>query len=423
MRQLKIVFLFEFMGYTKSKSFIITTVILALLAMALPTIPTIWGLVSTAGYDDSNQAVIVDTVRVHNPEMLAVYFPDYEFVFMDEAAPALAGLEDGTFAWVLEVSGPTVHIPSMTLGSFGLQGNAAGYIRELYRRDILDYYSLPADVVDDFFGLEVSVELRALGGVADLFVRDYAFAYVLIILLYITLVMYGQFITTSVVTEKSSKAMEILITAAKPLYLMFGKVLGVTAAGLLQLIVLIGAGVASFIFNAIFWVGLFFDGAGITQDAAIEAELLQMMMAPVDTFIFVYLVVFFLLGFLLYAFIYAAMASMASRVEDANTVQSIPIMLLVVGIIVTMIGLGNPGAGFITVLSYVPFFAPMLMLMRYIMGTVGHGGVMLSILLLALTMVFMGYLSAKIYRVGVLMYGKPPKFMEVVRTLFAADVG
>ena len=447
MNQFKVVFMFEFMGYMKNKSFIISTVVLAVVAMALPTIPTVWGIISTGRYTDMNQAVLVDTVRNHDNELLAIYFPDYEFTFLNEIESALTGLEDGTFSWVLEMqanpasqtspevssatSSPILHVSSMNLASFGLQNDVAAYVRELYRRDILFYYNMPSNVVDDFFDMTVYVELKAAGGATDMFFRDYIFAYGLVFMLYIALTMYGQFITTSVVTEKSSKAMEILITAAKPLYLMFGKVLGVTTAGLVQLIILLGAGAISFTINGMFWVGLFFDGAmdgsGINGNGingtGMESELMQMMMSPVDPMIFVYMLLFFLLGFLLYAFIYASLASTATRIEDVNTVQSIPIILLLAGFFASMFGLGNPGTGFITVLSYVPFFSPMLMLIRYTMGTVGHGGVMISILILIVSIVLMGYLSAKIYRLGVLMYGKPPKMLEVIKMLWTADVG
>ena len=406
--QFKTVFLFEFLGCVKGKGFIIGTIALVLMAIILPTIPTIWGLLSS-DRPGHGQAAIVGPEYVHDTALLAEYFPDYEIMFVDDRLIALEDLEAGNLSWVLY--GYTLYVPSITTGSFMLQGNIRAYFREAYRRDILSYWNLPEPVINDFFDLDIEVELSAMGGVADMFFRDMIFAYILVFLLYLAISMYGQFITTSVVTEKSSKAMEILITAVRPLYLMFGKVLGVTAAGFGQMVILSAAGIVSFMINAAFW------------ELETSPEAMQMLLAaPPDPMIFVYMSVFFLFGFLFYAFIYAALASVANRIEDVNSVQMVPIMLLMIGFFASMMGLNNPGATFLTVLSYIPFFSPIVMLMRFIMGAAGHVEVLISIALLAAGTVFMGYLSAKIYRVGVLMYGKPPKVMDIVKILFTADV-
>ena len=423
MKQFKIVFLFELMGHLKSKAYIITTVVLALFVMALPLIPTIWGLIN-ARPDELDTAVIIDTERFHDVVLLAEHFPGYQITFMDDIAAALEGVQDGTIAWVLEMDSPgsdtpVLHVLSIRLGSFNLQGSAQGYIREIYRRDILEYWGLSRNVIDDIFDVDLTVELSSAAGAAEMFLRDYIFAYGLAFMLYIAIVSYGGLISTSVVTEKSSKAMEILITAVKPLYLMFGKVLGVTVAGLLQMVILIAATTGSFIINGLFWVGLFLGGG---ESGEVDPALMQMIAAPLDPLIFVYFILFFILGFLIYAFIYASLASTVSRMEDANSMQMIPVMLLMAALFVTMFGLGNPGAGFITVLSYVPFLTPMLMLMRYTMGVAGHMEIWISIAFLVITVIALGYISAKIYRAGVLMYGKTPKVMEIIRLLFAADV-
>ena len=422
MEKFKVIFIFEFMGYMKSKGFIIATILFAFAALLLPTIPTIWGTINLSRERD-NRAVIIDSEHNHNADLLNIYFPDVSFIFRDDLYNALSGLENGDYEWVLQPISRDLHVPTMNIASLGLQSTVSSYLREVYRREIFISYGLSANVVDDFLDMTIPVDLMAQGGATDLFMRDYFFAYGLIFLLYIMLTLYCQFITTSVVTEKSSKAMEILITAAKPLYLIFGKVIGVTAAGMFQMAIILTATIISFIVNGMFWVALFFDGGAlIYEDAAIDPQLLEILMAPVDPFILIYFALFFLLGFLMYAFIYAALASTASRIEDVSTVQTIPMLLLLAGFFATMFGLGNSGAGFIVVLSYVPFFSPMLMLMRYTMGTVGHGGVIISIIVLFLSTIFMGYLSAKLYRIGVLMYGNPPKVMSIIKMLLVADV-
>lgn len=231
--------------------------------------------------------------------------------------------------------------------------------------------------------------------------QSFLYAYILLMFLYIAVNLYGQLVATSVATEKSSRAMELLISSAKPLNFMFGKILGAGFAGLTQLVAIMGVALGFFKINENGWskypiVGSLFD-------------------MPIDIFLFTLL--FFILGYFLYAFIYGAVGSLVSRIEDINTSVLPVTFLYMIAFFIAMASLFNPNGTLIKVTSYIPFFAPMCMFLRICMTTVPFWEILISVTLLIATIILIGYIAAKIYRVGVLMYGKPPKIKELLSVI------
>ena len=134
--------------------------------------------------------------------------------------------------------------------------------------------------------------------------------------------------------------------------------------------------------------------------------------------ILLYTILFFVLGFLLYAFLYGALASLASRLEDINTLVMPVSFLMIIAFLVSIFSmLGDVDSVLMRVASFVPFTSPMAMFTRICMGSVAPWEVVLSVALLVGSTIGIGYLAAAIYRVGVLMYGKPPKLMALVRAV------
>lgn len=239
----------------------------------------------------------------------------------------------------------------------------------------------------------------------DLVVQSTILVYVLLILLYITLLMYGIQVAMGVVEEKSSRVMEILITAVRPIELLAGKVLGVGLAGLTQTAVWIGSGLLISAFGGA--VGSIFGGIGLDVAAIPATTLLSFLL-------------FFILGYLLFAAMYAALGSLVNKVEDVNNVTS-PLTIVMVGVyLVAIFSLSNPDAEFVRALSFVPFFTPMLMFIRVALGSVEIWEFLLATALLALSAYLLTWLAAKIYRVGVLLYGKRPSLREIARLLRTA---
>ena len=226
--------------------------------------------------------------------------------------------------------------------------------------------------------------------------------YVMLFLLYMTVLMYGQMIATEVATEKSSRVMEILISSASPITHMFAKIIGVGLLGLTQIAVFLIAGYA-FIANRMNELsGEFFEGFGFSSTSAS---------------VYFYAVLFFVLGYFLYATISTMLGSLVSRVEDVQQLIMPVIFLVMIAFFIAMFGLGVPEATFITVTSFIPFFSPMIMFLRVGMLDVPIWQVALSIALLLGTIYIFAVIGARIYRGGVLMYGGSRSLKDIKNAL------
>jgi ABC-2 type transport system permease protein len=231
--------------------------------------------------------------------------------------------------------------------------------------------------------------------------QAYLYTYFLLMLLYMTVMLYGQMVATSVAAEKSNRAMEMLITSANPMSLMFGKVIGSGLAGLLQ--------IGVFVLSA-------FGFYQLNADSYREIPMVRSAFEMPPEILF-NTILFYLLGYFMYAFLYGALGSLASRTEDINTSIMPIVMIFVAAMMLSIFGMLTPDAPYMMVVSMIPFFSPMVMFVRICMTEVPLYQVLISIALMLLTIAGLGWLSARIYRIGILMYGKPPRFGELVRIL------
>ena len=227
-------------------------------------------------------------------------------------------------------------------------------------------------------------------------------AITLVMLLYMSLLMYGIITMRSVLEEKTTRTMEVLISAVRPFELLAGKILGVAAVAFTQFLI---------------WATTF--GAVISYGAAMSAGApgspLSGMRMPVSVFIFAG--IYFIGGYFLYSSMYAAIGAACSNEQDAQQLQWPCTMPLVFSVVMFSAVLANPASRSSVILSEIPFFAPILMTLRIAIQTPPAWQIALSIALLAATVVVMIYASARIYRVGVLMYGKRPNLPEMLRWL------
>ncbi len=236
--------------------------------------------------------------------------------------------------------------------------------------------------------------------------QNFFYTYIMIFALYMVILLYGQMVATNVATEKSSRAMELLITSAKPVAMMFGKVIASCIAGLLQLTAIFGSALLFYKMNTSYW-----------GDNAIVKSIFDM---PVD--LLLYMLLFFVLGFFIYAFMYGAVGSTVSRMEDVN-VSVMPItMLFVIAFMVVMFSMSSGDVDNIVmkICSYIPFTSPMAMFTRLAMSTVAPIKIIISIAILIISTIGVGILSSKIYRVGVLLYGTKPNLISLIKSLRSA---
>lgn len=229
--------------------------------------------------------------------------------------------------------------------------------------------------------------------------RDTFFAaYFMIMLLYISILSYGGLVASSVAAEKSSRVMELLITSVRPIWLLFGKIIGVGLVGMTQF--------------AIFALNVFIFTRFIPIES-INLGGMTLNFSSISFPTFISLMVFFLLGYFLYATIYAALGSLANKSEDISMVTILPVFLIIISFFGAMYSSIYPDTSLARVLSFIPISSPMVMFARMCVSEVPIVETLLAILLLVFAIAFVGWVSAKIYRVGVLLYGKMPTFKEV----------
>ena len=218
------------------------------------------------------------------------------------------------------------------------------------------------------------------------------------------LLLYGQMVATNLATEKSSRAMEVLITSAKPVSMMFGKVIASCLAGLIQLVAVFGAALLCFNINKSYW-----------GDNMIINSIFDMPLS-----LFGFMLIFFVLGFFIYAFLYGAIGSTASKLEDINTSVMPITMLFIVAFFIVMFSFasGDVDTTLMKVCSYIPFTSPMAMFTRIAMSTVPWYEIVISIAILIASVIGVGVISAKIYRVGDLLYGTTQKIGSIIKTVF-----
>lgn len=230
-------------------------------------------------------------------------------------------------------------------------------------------------------------------------------AYILAVILYMVITLYGVAVMRSVVTEKTSRVMEMMVAAVRPRALMAGKILGVGGAGMIQISVWLGMGALMLAYRGEL-LGMF----GITGGG--EGALPPLAFAEVAV-----VLLYFVLGFFFYSAMYAAVGAMVSSEQDTQQVQMPVTMLMVVGVLCLQVVSNAPRGTAAMVMSNVPFWSPMLMPMRYVLGGATLGEVAISLAILLATTVLVVRAAGKIYRVGVLMYGKRPGLRELVRWL------
>jgi ABC-2 type transport system permease protein len=203
-------------------------------------------------------------------------------------------------------------------------------------------------------------------------------------------------ISKSIIEEKGSRVIEVLLSAVTPRELMWGKLIGVGLAGLTQL----GA-----------WaiIGIAIAGTAAT---GVVAQLASFHIEPA---VFVYLVVFFVLGFMLFSSLFMTVGSVCTTDQDAQQLQGLITLPMIVPILCLMLLLQNPNSPLAVVLSLIPMFAPMILLARIILLQPPLWQILLSMaLILGAVYLTMGF-AARIFRVGILMYGKRPSLREIVR--------
>jgi len=228
-------------------------------------------------------------------------------------------------------------------------------------------------------------------------------AIALVVLLYTALLMYGIITMRSVLEEKTTRTMEVLISAVRPFELLAGKILGVALAAFTQFAIWMISTALLFSYGTL-------AALGMGQGSAMSGVHIPISLV-------LYAGIFFIGGYFLYSSMFAAIGAACSNEQDAQQLQWIAMAPLVFCMVIYSMVLNDPTSTASAVLSEIPFFAPVLMALRISLQTPPAWQIALSLFLLFITTVATVYASAKIYRVGILMYGKRPSLVEMFRWL------
>ena len=222
------------------------------------------------------------------------------------------------------------------------------------------------------------------------------------LLLYMTIFIYGQNVLRGVIEEKQTRVAEVVVSSVSPTTLLGGKVLGVGAVGLTQLLIWLAASYMMMSFRE-------------TLLARLGVSVQPMQLPTVSLSMLAILVVFFLLGYTFYAALFAAIGAMVNSEQEAQQAQLPAVMLLVATVMFLQPVLSNPDGMLAVVLSWLPFSSPIVMPLRMSAVSVGGWHITLSILCLIASCYIAVVIAARIYRTGLLMYGKQPELREVIR--------
>ncbi len=399
---------FEYLNCIKNKAFIITTVIIMLLVLGTSLVPAL--IMDIKDSQTSGEGMDMNIIAIINnaydddklvEECFAKDYPHGVVLVTKESLDEVKAKVDNsqyTFGVVLNTPISFTYITKNNSIMNEEAMTITGSVQRIYRTVNFENLGIDHDRTNAILDVPIISEVVTTGTDQT---KNYFSTYVLVMILYMAIVMYGQMVSQSVVTEKNTRAMEMLITCAKPTHLMFGKVFGSGLAGLTQLLVIIGTAFAS---------------VKTISMKALPEDLSEMMTMPVSTVIYAF--IFFITAYFIYAFLLGSLSSLASRSEDLNTLTTPVMMIFVVAFIIVMMSMtSNINNPLMIICSYIPFTAPIAIFARIALSDVAFYEIIISLVIQLISIYLLGMLAAAIYKIGVLMYGKPPKFSEIFKLL------
>ena len=411
MKQFFTIFKHELTQYFKSKVFVVTTLVLILAVSGYLFAPRVGEFLNksknTESSEEKKSEVLVKSDNADLEKLLpaiAASFPQQNVKITNDSV-------DEIKKQIKEQSVEFAFVLSSDLKSYTYLANVSALqdpnlntmdnlLKTLYSHAYLKKHGLNDTQIAEVQNPNIT---HTIESISEDGTKNFWYAYVMVFVLYMVIMMFGQKVAMSVVTEKTSRAMEVLITSASPVALMFGKILASSVAGIFQITAIFGSAFISYNINKSY----FETNAVINTLFNFPASLVG------------YLLIFFLLGFLIYSFLFGAMASTVSKIEDLSSVVMLIQIIFVAGFVVSTNAMtsGDVNSELMKGLSLFPLTSPMAMFTRIAMSEVPGLEILLSVAFLILATIFIGYIAAKIYRVGVLMYGTRPTLGKIIKAI------
>lgn len=411
MKKFGVIFQYELMNYIKNKSYVITTVIIALVAGIIMFVPNFIDIGSVTGENkndvsdeysgaDSDSIILVydKSGMVTDISFIQNFYPDdaikkasgeNELVDKVKADEVSAGLVVNS----LTDYDYYVYNQSMTDDNQVVFTQVMTVLNQMVycQKNGIDYASLT-----QAFNPQIDCHENILGKDMG---SNYWYCYGLVMIIFMIIIMYGSMVATSVTQEKSNRTMEVLVTSVDTNLLFFAKVLAGAVAALIQSAVMLGTVLISYKINQDKWGGML------------------NMVLDIPTNVLVVFALFGIGGFLFYTFIYGAMGALVSKTEDINKSAGGVQMVIMIVYFITLASLTDVDGIMIKVTSFLPVSSYSAMFARVAMGSVNTWEIVVSFIILVASIVVVGIIGAKIYRMGTLRYGNPIKLSNAFKSI------
>lgn len=422
----------EYSERVKKKSFIITTILVPVLMLALSVLPTL--IIVFAGSGETKTVAVIDDSGLilqnltDNEEVryIAAEGTQEELLSADE----IYGLLVIDRNIVKRPSGVKLLTPNAS--SLAVENNITSQMEKIIETEKLKSYDI--DNLDQILdNVKTSVTLQTLrtdengeeGGSQSAAISS-AIGTLLNFLLYMFLVLYGSLVMNSIIEEKNNRVLEIVVSSIKPTQLLIGKIIGVGLVAVTQIIIwvaivlcittmILPAVMPADIMNEVTALNagsMDISNSSIDQDMAIALGMFTNVGYVLE--LVGYLFLFLVGGFLFYASIFAMIGSAVDNIQDASQLQMLGIVPVIIGLVSSMAVIPNPNGLFAIIMSMIPFTSPMVMMAR-VPFDIPAWQIVVSIVLLYLSIFFMVWIAAKIYRIGIFMYGKKPTVRDLIR--------
>lgn len=404
----------EYLQRVRRKSFIITTILMPILMLGLMMLPA---LIDKFSEKENKVFAVIDDSGAIAPALQNT--PELQFVSTDASEEELRKNED--YDGILIIGKSIIDNPSdVTLYSRGAMSpqsemiisSQIGAIIEQYRLSKYKIENLPQILAE----VHADVNMKTLridedeDRVTSTIVSSLV-GMLMSLVLYMFVLIYGQMVMTSIIEEKNNRVLEVVVSSVSPSRLMLGKILGIGAVAVTQIVIW-----ALLICSFTTWVMPSMLSSFL--NAGTDIDLMQALTMLGDTGyilnLFVLLTLLLVGGYLFYSAIYAAIGSAVDNIQDASQLQTVAVIPIILGMVFSMSVINDPNSTLAVWLSMIPFTSPMVMMARIPFG-IPAGQIVASLAILYVSVIFLIWLSAKIYRVGIFMYGKKPTFKELIR--------
>ena len=432
MNKIGIIIAREFNERVRKKSFIITTILMPILMLGLMAAPTLMMLFAKG---ETKTLAVVDDSGMIAPQLEG----NEEIIFQPTDLTLEQAREDTDIfgvLWIGEniVADPTqVKLYTNSSSSMSLEESIASQIEKIIERERLKRYEIEG-LEEIMKNLQASISLTTYRNdqsaegedeQATSSVVSYLLGLVLGMMLYMFLIIYGSMVMTSVIEEKGSRVLDVLVSSVSPFQLMLGKVLGVASVAVTQIAIwgVLVCGIGATLLPAIMPEDMMQSmeavqaGNMTLAEADIDAETMSILSIATDipslVMMFVWLLLFLLGGFLFYSAMFAAVGSAVDSIQDANQLQTPITVPIILALILAMSVFNDPNSSLAFWGSVIPFTSPVVMMAR-IPFDIPQWQIILSLVLLYISVAGMAWVAGKIYRVGIFMHGKKPSFKELL---------